>query len=75
MLFAVCELVTLFQVYFFCALISSFFLFLSLHTAITDDIQVVFYVYVNLDAHQTAGQQAAPATRTIMTCHVPVYYD
>ncbi|KAI8391618.1 checkpoint protein Hus1/Mec3 [Radiomyces spectabilis] len=45
--------------------------------AITDELQVAFYVYVNLDAYQTQDIQIRPiqGAQTIITYHLPVYYE
>ncbi|KAG2219544.1 hypothetical protein INT45_013203 [Circinella minor] len=52
--------------------------------SLTDELQVAFYLYVNIDAYRSrTGDEPPPPRvtthsnqpRTIMTCHIPVYYD
>ncbi|KAI9252402.1 checkpoint protein Hus1/Mec3 [Phascolomyces articulosus] len=51
--------------------------------SLTDGLQVAFYLYVNTDAYRTRNSDEAPPRvtthsnqpRTIMTCHIPVYFD
>ncbi|KAI9494869.1 checkpoint protein Hus1/Mec3 [Zychaea mexicana] len=50
--------------------------------SLTDELQVAFYLYVNIDMYRSRGGDETqppppPQTtpRTIMTCHIPVYFD
>ncbi|ORX63139.1 cell cycle checkpoint [Hesseltinella vesiculosa] len=42
--------------------------------AITDQMYIAFYVYVNLNIHIQADDHPIETQSTIMTCHLPVYH-
>ncbi|ORE20651.1 hypothetical protein BCV71DRAFT_79918 [Rhizopus microsporus] len=45
--------------------------------SITDELQLVFYVYMTIDTYQAHEAPIRPihSPQTIMTCHVPAYYE